>query len=242
MNNTTNKMQVEVWSDVMCPFCYIGKRKFEHALAASSQGNEIELVWKSFQLNPDITANDSKDYLAYLQQKKGFSEQQTKDMLANVTQMAKEVGLDFHFEKAIVANSFNAHRLSHLAKKHNLQNEMEEALFIAHFIEGKDINDTETLTAMAVSLGIDASEVAKTINSAAFADAVKTDQDEAQQIGVGGVPFFVFNRKYAISGAQDEKVFANTIEKAFAEWKKEKGNQKLEVIDGKVCRPGGECE
>lgn len=242
MNNTTDRMQVEVWSDVMCPFCYIGKRKFEHALAASSHANEIELVWKSFQLNPDIGANDSKDYLAYLQQKKGFSEHQTKGMLANVAQMANQVGLDFHFEKAIVANSFNAHRLSHLAKKYNLQNEMEEALFIAHFIEGKDINDKETLTTMAVSLGIDAAEVAHTMSSSAYADAVKTDQDEAQQIGVGGVPFFVFNRKYAISGAQDEKVFANTIEKAFAEWKKEKDNETLEVIDGKVCKPGGECE
>ena len=235
-------MLVEVWSDVMCPFCYIGKRKFENAMAISQHKEEIKLVWKSFQLSPDIQSSDSKDYVDFLQQKKGFSEQQTKAMLGNVTQMANDVGLDFHFEKAIVANSFNAHRLSHLAKKHNKQDEAEEALFKAHFVEGKDINNVEVLQQMGIDMGIDADEVHKLVMGDGYTEAVRNDEDEARQLGVTGVPFFVFNRKYAISGAQDEKVFSDTIDKAFAEWKKDNASPVLEVIDGKVCKPGGECE
>lgn len=242
MNDTNNTMLVEVWSDVMCPFCYIGKRKFEAALAASGHSGNIRLVWKSFQLDPGIQASDNKDYAGFLQRKKGFSEAQTKGMLEQVSNMARSEGLDFHFEKAVVANSFDAHRLSQLARQEGVQDAVEEALFRAHFTEGKDISDKETLKAIGTACGLDATAIETMLHSTAFTEAVAEDIDEASQIGVGGVPFFVFNRKYAISGAQDTKVFSNTIDKACTEWKKENEASGLQVIEGKVCKPGGECE
>lgn len=242
MNDTNNTMLVEVWSDVMCPFCYIGKRKFEAALAASGHNGNIRLVWKSFQLDPGIQASDNKDYAGYLQRKKGFSEAQTKGMLEQVSGMARGEGLDFHFDKAVVANSFDAHRLSQLAREHGVQDAVEEALFRAHFTEGKDISDKETLKAIGTACGLDATPIETMLQSNAFTEAVAQDIDEASQIGVGGVPFFVFNRKYAISGAQDTKVFSSTIDKAYMEWQKEKETSGLQIIDGKVCRPGGECD
>lgn len=242
MNDTNNTMLVEVWSDVMCPFCYIGKRKFEAALAASGHSSNIRLVWKSFQLDPGIQASDNKDYAAYLQKKKGFSEAQTKGMLEQVSNMARSEGLDFHFEKAVVANSFDAHRLSQLAQQQGVQDAVEEALFQAHFTEGKDISDKETLKSIGVACGLDAAAIESLLHSNAFTEAVAQDIDEASQIGVRGVPFFVFNRKYAISGAQDMNVFSNTIGKAYSEWQKENEAAGLQVIEGKVCKPGGECE
>ncbi|HTN16178.1 MAG TPA: DsbA family oxidoreductase [Chitinophagaceae bacterium] len=242
MNDTNNTMLVEVWSDVMCPFCYIGKRKFEVALAASGHSGNVRLVWKSFQLDPSIQASDNKDYMGFLQRKKGFSEAQTKGMLEQVSGMARGEGLDFRFEKAVVANSFDAHRLSQLAKQEGVQDAVEEALFRAHFTEGKDISDRETLNAIGTACGLDAAAIETMLQSNAFTESVAQDIDEASQIGVGGVPFFVFNRKYAISGAQDTKVFSNTIDKAYTEWQKENTATGLQVIDGSVCKPGGECE
>jgi len=242
MNSKENVMKIEVWSDVMCPFCYIGKRKFEHALAKFPKKEKVKLVWKSYQLDPSITANDSKDYVKHLQQKKGWSDKQTKDILDNVTQMAAGVGLDYHFEKAVVANSFKAHRFAHYAGKFGLQDTAEEALFIAHFIEGKDISDDESLADMGQAIGLDRQDVLRFLATEEMTEAVKNDIAEAEQIGVTGVPFFVFDRKYAISGAQDESVFLNTLEKSYKEWEKKQAETKLEVIDGKVCKPGGECE
>lgn len=242
MNSKENVMKIEVWSDVMCPFCYIGKRKFEHALAKFPKKEKVKLVWKSYQLDPSITANDSKDYVKHLQQKKGWSDKQTKDILDNVTQMAAGVGLDYHFEKAVVANSFKAHRFAHYAGKFGLQDTAEEALFIAHFIEGKDISDDESLADMGQAIGLDRQDVLRFLATEEMTEAVKNDIAEAEQIGVTGVPFFVFDRKYAISGAQDESVFLNTLEKSYKEWEKKQAETKLEVVEGKVCKPSGECE
>lgn len=241
MNTTKEKMSVEVWSDIMCPFCYIGKRRFEAALAESAYKDKIQLTWKSFQLDPGLNAEDNKDYLSFLQNKKGFSPMRTKEMLAQVTQMAVTAGLDFHFEKAIVANSFKAHRLAHLGKKHNRQDDIEEALFKAHFIEGKDISNNETLQAIAATTGIDATDTTEVLEGTTFSDAVKRDQQEAQEIGVSGVPFFVFDREYAISGAQDTTVFLSTINKAFIEWEEKSQKPELQITEGESCTPGGEC-
>lgn len=244
--STTSKqdsiMKIEVWSDVMCPFCYIGKRKFERALAKFSDKEKVKLVWKSYQLDPSINEASEKNYIKNLQQKKGWTEKQTQDILNQVTQMAAGVGLDYHLEKAIVANSFKAHRFAHYAGKFGLQDTAEEALFIAHFIEGKDISDDEALAAMGQSIGLDKQDVLRFLATEEMTEAVKKDIAEAEQIGVTGVPFFVFDRKYAVSGAQDESVFLNTLKKSYNEWKQKQAESKLEVIDGKVCKPSGECE
>jgi predicted DsbA family dithiol-disulfide isomerase len=223
MNSMSTKdtaMKVEVWSDVMCPFCYIGKRKFEQALAQFADKDKIQLVWRSYQLDPTISDSTEKDYRKHLQQKKGWGDQQAKDILDNVTQMAADVGLEYHFEKALVANTFKAHRFAHYAHQYKLQDAAEEALFIAHFVEGKDISDNEALADMGQKMGLDKEDVLRFLTTEEMTEAVKNDITEAEQIGVSGVPFFVFDRKYAISGAQDEAVFLNTLSQSYAEWQK----------------------
>jgi predicted DsbA family dithiol-disulfide isomerase len=232
-------MKVEIWSDVMCPFCYIGKRRFEDALQHFEHKDEIEIEWKSFQLNPDMVTDPDINIDQYLAEIKGFTLDHAKQLNAHVTQMAAEAGLTYNFDKAIVANSFNAHRYSHLAKKHGLGIEAEEQLFKAYFTDGKNIDDKDTLIELGVALGLDATEVKQTLESNAYADEVKHDIAEARQLGIQGVPFFVLNNKYGISGAQAVPVFEQTLEKAFGEWQKE--NPKLEIIEGESCGPDGDC-
>ena len=207
-------MKVEIWSDVVCPFCYIGKRKFERALNSFAQKDQIEIVWKSFQLDPEASSSGT-DYQKNLSDRKGWSPEQTRQIIDNVSKTAADVGLDYHFEKAIAANSFDAHRLSHLALRHGLQDAAEEALFKAHFIEGKNIADHTVLAQIGATIGLDATDVKNMLESQEFADNVRNDIKDASQLQVSGVPFFVFDRKYAVSGAQDSEVFLQTLQKAF---------------------------
>jgi predicted DsbA family dithiol-disulfide isomerase len=233
-------MKVEIWSDVMCPFCYIGKRRFEQALESFEQKSEVEIEWKSFQLNPDMVTDPNTKIDQYLARIKGWSLSHAREMNAHVTQMAAEVGLTYNFDKAIVANSFKAHRYSHLAKKRGLGVQAEEQLFKAYFTDGENIDDDDTLLEMGKRLGLDESEVRQTLASSDFADDVRFDISEAQQLGIRGVPFFVLNNKYGISGAQAAPVFEQTLQKAFTEWRQD--NPVLtEVIEGDTCGPDGNC-
>lgn len=234
-------MKVEIWSDVMCPFCYIGKRRFEEALKKSGHDGDVEIEWKSFQLNPDLVTDPSINIDQYLANIKGFSIDHAKQLNAHVTQMAAETGLTYNFDKAVVANSFNAHRFSHLAKQHALGDAAEEVLFKAYFTEGKNIDDTATLIELGKSIGLDANEVKTVLESDTYSDDVKHDIAEAQYLGIRGVPFFVMNRKYGVSGAQAVSVFEETIGKAFAEWQKENPKPKLDVIEGDSCGIDGNC-
>ncbi len=235
-------MKVEIWSDVMCPFCYIGKRKFEAALSQFPNQDEVEIVWKSFQLDPDQETVSDKSIQQHLAERKGMTLQQAQQMTDHVTGIAKQVGLTFHFSKAVIANSFDAHRFSHLAKKHGRQNEAEEALFAAYFTEGKNTADQDTLAQLGEKIGLDAEEVKDVLQSDQYTREVKTDIAEARQLGVQGVPFFVFNRKYAVSGAQESNVFLQAVETAFAEWKKSADESQLIVTQGAVCTPDGHCD
>lgn len=236
------KMKVDIWSDVMCPFCYIGKRKFESALAQFPNGKDIEIEWHSFQLDPDITAQPGKDVYAYLAERKGMTVEQSKQMHKQVVQMAAGEGLQYNFDKAVIANSFDAHRISHLAKKHGKGDAMEEQLFHGYFTEGKDIANHDVLIEMAKNIGIPEQEVIDVLNSKQYADAVEADIVRASQIGVRGVPFFVLDNKYAISGAQPSETFLQALAQAWSEY--EKANPKLTVVggDATVCEPGGECK
>lgn len=207
-------MKVEIWSDVMCPFCYIGKRRFEEALAQFNKADEVEITWKSYQLNPNLETDPSVSIHQYLANAKGISLERAEQMNQQVTEMAESAGLTYDFDRAIVANSFDAHRLSHLAAQKGLGNAAEEALFKAYFTEGKNIADQETLIALGVGIGLTAEDIKQALTTNAFADEVKQDIAEAQQLGVRCVPFFVFDRKYAISGAQPTEVFLQTLEKA----------------------------
>jgi predicted DsbA family dithiol-disulfide isomerase len=210
-------MNVEIWSDVMCPFCYIGKRKFEKALSQFPHKDKVNVIWKSFQLDPTTITDPSLNTIDNLAQKKGWSKEQTDQTIAHVTGIAKQVGLDFHFEKAVVANSLDAHRLSHLAKKYGKQNELEEKLFSAYFIEGKNTADFNTLLQIATELDLDKTEVSALLRNTTYTNEVYQDIKQAQQIGVNGVPFFVLDNKYAISGAQESETFLGALTKSYEE-------------------------
>jgi len=230
-------MKVEIWSDVMCPFCYIGKRRFEAALADFDGRDQVEIEWKSFQLNPDLKTDPSISIHDYLAQIKGWDASYARDMNNQVTAMAAEVGLQYDMDRAVVANSFDAHRFAHLAKKHGKGPEAEEALFKAYFTEGKNIADHDTLADLGASIGLDAEEIRNTLNTDTYAQDVHQEIYEAQQIGVRGVPFFVLDNKYAVSGAQSSLVFLSALEKALGEWK-----QGPEIInEGDSCDIDGNC-
>jgi predicted DsbA family dithiol-disulfide isomerase len=143
--STTNKLKIEIWSDVMCPFCYIGKRRVEQALAQFPHNDRVEIEWKSFQLDPTTQAQPGKSTYAYLAEKYGKDLAWSMEMHTNITEQAKKDGLDYRFDKAIIANSFDAHRLSHLGKANHVGNELEELIFKAYFTEGKDVSDHEVL-------------------------------------------------------------------------------------------------
>lgn len=236
------KMKVEVWSDVMCPFCYIGKRHYEAALKQFADSNNVEIVWKSFQLNPNSPEQYNGSVNDYLAEHKGISVEQAKAMNDRVTQMAKEAGLTYNFDKAKIANSFKAHRVIQMAKAKGLGDAIEERLFKAYFTEGKDFGSTQVLIELAKDIGLTEAEVNEALTNDDYAYKVKQDVYEAQQIGVTGVPFFVFNRRYAVSGAQPTEVFLQTLQKSFNEWRKENPAPTLEVTEGNVCTTDGKCD
>ncbi|WP_106916692.1 DsbA family oxidoreductase [Chryseobacterium aurantiacum] len=210
-------MKIEIWSDVMCPFCYIGKNNFEQALEKLPFKDEVEVEWKSFQLDPTLDSNKTQNTIEYFREKKGVPASQATQMLTQVTQMGKGAGIDFDFEKALITNTFSAHKLLHLAKKNNKSNEMEEALFIAHFIDGQNVGDTEVLVSLAEKLGIDKDEARQAVTSDQLDYEVNQDILEARNKGVSGVPFFVLNGKYAVSGAQPVEVFENALQQTYKE-------------------------
>jgi len=204
-------MKIEIWSDIMCPFCYIGKRQLETALKQFPE-NEFEIEWKSFQLDPSITPQPGKDVYTYLTERKGMTVEQSKEMHKGVAERAKSVGLDYNFDKAVISNSLEAHRIIQLAKTKKLGDEIEEIFFKAYFTEGRDLNDGPTLIELAEKAGLNKEEVLEVLQSdTLFIKEVEHDINEAQQIGVQGVPFFVFDRKYAVSGAQPVEAFVQTI-------------------------------
>ena len=212
-----NKLKVQIWSDIMCPFCYIGKRRIEEALQLFEHKEAVEIEWKSFQLDAGFIASPEDNMVDHLAEKYRKDSDWAQNMLDNVTQNAKTAGLDFHFEKAVLANSLNAHRLLHLAKKYNVANDLEELLFKAYLTDGKNVNDLNTLAALGLEVGLEAEEIKQVLYSDAFANEVKEDIAAANSVGVQGVPFFVFDSKYAVSGAQPAVAFLETLEKVWEE-------------------------
>lgn len=210
-------MRVEIWSDVMCPFCYIGKRRFEKALRQFEHEDEVAIEWKSFQLNPDMVTDPEADINEYLSEAKGWGLDKAREMHERVTEMAEDEGLEYHMEKAVVANSFDAHRLIQYAKTKGKGEEIEEALFRAYFTEGRNIADHDMLAEIAESAGLDPEDVRQQLKSEGFKQEVKQDINEAHQLGLQGVPFYVFDRTWAVVGAQSPERFLDTLEKAWNE-------------------------
>lgn len=231
-------MKVEIWSDVVCPFCYIGKRKFEKALQEFAHRDEVEVVWHSFELTPDFQPIPGQNSYESLAANKGISVAEGKSMSDYVTQAAKEVGLAFHFDRAIPANTFKAHQLLHFAAAKGIQDQAKERLFYAYYTEGQNIGDPDTLVKLATELGLDADEARHALHTDAHAEAVRRDEHHAQQINVRGVPFFVFEDKYAVSGAQPSELFAEVLEKVHAEFKPAQPTL-VSVGDGPACGVDG---
>ena len=201
----------------MCPFCYIGKRKFEHALSQFPHKEAVNVVWKSFLLNPDLQTQPNKTLYQYLAETKGMTLTETHRMTEHVAAMGNEVGLTFHFDKAVVASSHDAHRLIQLAKQNGLGDAIEERLFRAYFTESRDTSDHTTLLELGTDVGLDAEAVKHLLETDQHAEAVAQDVYEAQQVGVRGVPFFALNRQYAISGAQQPETFLKALHTAWGE-------------------------
>lgn len=230
-------MKVEIWSDVVCPFCYVGKRKFENALGQFAHRAEVQIEWKSFQLMPDFVPTPGESIHASLARKKGVSEAEGRQMGDRMTLIAKEVGLDYDFDKTIPANTFLAHQLLHFGAHHGQQGALKERLMAAYYLEGQDLNAVDTLVRLAAEIGLDAAEARRELLAGTYAHAVRRDAYEAQQIQVRGVPFFVFEDKYAVSGAQPSEVFAEVLATVWAEAQPQ--TQPVLLADGPACGPDG---
>jgi predicted DsbA family dithiol-disulfide isomerase len=209
-------MQVEIWSDVVCPWCYIGKRRFEEALRLFDGRDDVEVTWRSFELDPEAPPV-GVDVLEHLAAKYGVSKDEAADMQHRVTRAAAGEGLEYHLERTQRGNSFHAHRLLHLAKEHGLQGELEERLFRAYFTDGEAIGDRDVLRRLAADVGLGDTEVDDVLASDRFAEDVRADQRTAQELGCRGVPFFVVDRRFGAAGAQDPEILLELLEKAAAE-------------------------
>jgi len=210
-------MKIEIWSDVACPWCYIGKRRFETALAAFPHRDSVEVQWRSYQLDPTLPEHYDGSELEYLSSRKGIAMAQLAQMVEHVAAQAKGEGLDFRFDDIVVANSFPAHRLIHLAAAHGQQDAAKERLLSDHFEHGKDIGNADYLTSVGLDLGIDAGEVAELVSTDKYADDVRQDFAEGRALGITGVPFFVIDRKFGLSGAQPAETFTAALEQAWQE-------------------------
>ena len=230
-------MKVEIWSDIICPFCYIGKRKFETALQDFEGKEKVEIVWRSFQLDPQLKQVPQQSVHEYLAVRKGVTAAEGKAMNDTMTAAARDVGLLYDLDHAVVNNTLNAHRLSHLANKYGLQNEIEEALFAAYFIKGQDIGDFKVLIEIGVAAGLKETAIKKMYETDDFIEEVESDMKMAKVLGVQGVPFYVFNNKYAVSGAQSVTVFKQALEQI---WSEEKPPLPDEAAG--YCTPEGICK
>lgn len=206
-------MRVDIWSDVVCPFCYIAKKRLESA--AEEAGVELEVFWHSYQLDADAPARLQISNTERLAQKYGRSIEEVEEMQRNIATMAKAEGIEFNWENANSGNTFNAHRLIHLAQSKGLGNEAKEAFFYSYMTQGLAIGERETLEDVASRIGLNPVEVDDLLDSDEYADFVKYDEEVARdQLKVTGVPFFVFEQRIALAGAQPKEVFLQVLEKA----------------------------
>lgn len=205
-------LTVEIWSDVVCPWCYVGKRRFENALATFEHRDDVEVVWRSFELDPGAPREREGSSAEHLAGKYGMSVEQAEGTNAQMTALAAGEGLEYHLDRTRGGNTFDAHRLIHLAAEHGLQEAMTERLMRAYFTEGEPIGDLDTLIRLAAELDVDATPLN---DENAYAEAVRADEELAARIGIRGVPYFVLGRRYGVSGAQPSELLLQALEKAW---------------------------
>jgi predicted DsbA family dithiol-disulfide isomerase len=209
-------VRVEIFSDVVCPWCAIGKRRFDRALACFSRSNEVDVVWRAFELDPSAPAIAKGDMATHLAEKYNMSLEQARASQAQLAAMAAQEGLDFHFERARRANTFDAHRLLHHARQLGMQDALKERLFGAYFTEGAAIGDRATLVRLAEEVGLDRTKSAEILEGGRYGDEVRADEADARNLGISGVPFFVIDGRYGISGAQNSETILRVLEEAWA--------------------------
>jgi predicted DsbA family dithiol-disulfide isomerase len=210
-------MRVEIWSDVVCPWCYLGKRRFERGLEAFSHRDEVEVIYRSFELSPDAPAGETTPTVERLAANYGMTREQAEDAQRQMEERAAGEGLEFRMAGLRSGNTRDAHRLLHLAKDRGVQADLAERLHRGYFTEQASIFDHESLTKIAVAAGLDPDEVRRVLADQEYEDEVATDEAMAQAIGATGVPLFVIDRRYGISGAQPPELITETLEKAWAE-------------------------
>ena len=214
--DSASVMTIEVWADVVCPWCRLGKAYLDEALTQFDRAERVEIIWRSFELDPSAPAVRPGSLTEHLVEKLGRSEQQIQELNEMIRERGAAVGVDFRFEDATSGNTFDAHRLLHLAKDRGLQQELADALYQAYFTDGLPIGDKDALAAVAVATGLDEHEVTSVLEGDRYADAVRADEAEARSLQVTGVPFFVFDRKVAAGGAQPPDVLLAGLEQAWA--------------------------
>jgi len=229
-------LRIDIWSDIACPWCYVGKRRFEAALERFENRGDVELHWRSFELDPSapqVVSTEEVSYVDRLARKYGATPERARTMIEQMTETAAADGLAFDFDRIRPGNTFDAHRLVHLAAEHGKQDAMKEAFFRAYLEQGVSIGDHEAIAKVAVDTGLDADAVQGVLQSDAFAADVRLDEQQAAQLGIRGVPFFVLDRRYAIQGAQSADTVLSVLRKAHQEM------APLEIVEGAACGPDG---
>lgn len=208
---TSKRVKVEIWSDIVCPFCYIGKKKLEQAIKKNGAEDIVEIIWHSFQLDPEFPKNEVIASDDYLIKRKSFSKEQLIGIQNHLIEQGKTYDIDFNFNKALSYNTYNTHRLLQWSKSFGKSNELKRAFLEAYFTKGLNLTNQDTILSIVEEVGLDKLQGEKILNSNEFSDGVELDMYQARQLGIQGVPFFLINDKATISGAQDDRVFEQII-------------------------------
>jgi predicted DsbA family dithiol-disulfide isomerase len=229
-------LKLEVWSDIACPWCYVGKRRLETALKQFSHAAEVELVWRAFELDPGAPAERPRNvsHVAFIARKYGMSVAQAQKSTDHLVQLAREEGLSFDFVNIRSGNTFDAHRLVHLGHERGVQDAVQERMMKAYFEQGELMSDHATLVRLASEAGLDASEASDVLAGDSYAAAVRTDEADARELGITGVPCFVFERRFAVSGAQSSAVMLSALSQAWSE-----RAPAAQFAEGALCGPDG---
>jgi len=233
----TEKINIEIWSDVVCPFCFIGKKKMEQTISKLNAEDKVELIWHSFQLDPDFPKDTSVPSTKHLSEKKGYPVEQIRGMYNQLVNQGKEYGIDFRFDNALSFNTLDAHRLIQWSKTLNKSNELKGAFMLAYFTKGADLSKQQNILNIIEEINLDTAKAKEILNSNEYEQEVEQDIYQARQLGIRGVPYFLINEKEVISGAQNDSVFETILSAALKEIKP------AETISQEgICLPNGECK
>ena len=237
-------MKIEIWSDIACPYCYIGKRKLEKALEQFPHKDKVELVWHSYELDPDLPKKATKmSVYSYFAKKHEMSDTEAHETVANISKLANESGLHYDYDKLIVANTSDALRLAKLANKWGLATEAEEVLFDAYFSKGKDVSDKDTLVSLGVNIGLKEDDIIEMLESDTYINDIKEDIEYSENsLNLEYIPFYQFNNDQIIQGSVAEKDYLSVLSSAYQAWEKGETSEKNgEIITGQSCSIDGIC-